>query len=163
MKKIYLAGYDVFRPDAAQYGTQLKVLCAKYGFEGLYPLDNVAPRHLSGFELARWIYRANIGLIREADCVMANVNPFRGAEPDSGTAFEVGYAAALDKPVWVYTDQGRSLVDQVSVHKTPGGRGFVDVQGYTVEDFGLNLNLMLACSAHVVVGSAEDCLRQIPA
>lgn len=161
MKKIYLAGFDVFRPDAQQYGALLKTLCEKYGFEGLYPLDNSVPRNLTTLETARWIYRANIALIEESDIVMANVNLFRGAEPDSGTIFEVGYATALNKPVWVYTDQSRSLVQQVVAHKVPGTRSYVDNLGYTVEDFGLNLNLMIACSAHVVVGSAEDCLQKI--
>ena len=39
----------------------------------------------------------------------------------------------------------------------------VDAQGYTVEDFGLNVNLMLACAARVVVGDAQACLRAIAA
>src|SRR3546814_17195676 len=76
----------------------MKDLCSKYGFNGLYPLDNEAPRSLAGSELALWIYRANIALIQKADLVAANMNAFRGAEPDSGTAFEVGYAVALGKP-----------------------------------------------------------------
>ncbi len=163
MEKIYLAGFDVFRPDALHHGRQLKTLCQKYGFEGLYPLDNSAPRNLTTLERARWIYHANIALIEQADILMANLNVFRGAEPDSGTVFEVGYATALGKPVWVYTDQARSLVEQVAVHKAPGSRSHVDNQGYTVEDFGLNLNLMIACSARVVVGKAEDCLQKIAA
>ncbi|RTZ43353.1 nucleoside 2-deoxyribosyltransferase [Candidimonas sp. SYP-B2681] len=161
MKKIYLAGFDVFRPDAQQYGEQLKTLCEKYGFQGLYPLDNSPPRNLTSLDLARWIYRSNIALIEQSDILMANMNAFRGAEPDSGTVFEVGYATALNKSVWVYTDQERSLVAQHAVHKAPGTRSYVDNQGYTVEDFGLNLNLMIACSAHVIVGSAEDCLQHI--
>ena len=37
--KVYLAGYDVFRTDAAEYGRQMKQLCGKYGFEGIFPLD----------------------------------------------------------------------------------------------------------------------------
>ncbi|NYT61517.1 nucleoside 2-deoxyribosyltransferase [Alcaligenaceae bacterium] len=161
MKKIYLAGFDVFRPDAQDYGKQLKMLCKKYGFEGLYPLDNTAPKGLTALEMARWIYRANIALIEQADILMANLNAFRGYEPDSGTVFEVGYATALNKPVWVYTDQYLSLVEQVAVHKAPGTGNHVDTLGYIVEDFGLNLNLMIACSARVVVGSAEDCLQDI--
>ena len=40
MKKIYLAGFDVFRKDAVERGIILKNLCEKYGYEGLYPLDN---------------------------------------------------------------------------------------------------------------------------
>lgn len=163
MKKIYLAGFDVFRPDAVEYGNSLKALCRDHGFDGLYPLDNAAPGHLSGIELAQWICQANIGLIRQADAVMANLNPFRGAEPDSGTVFEVGYAVALNKPVWVYTQTADSLVQQVAVDAAQGNGAYVDEQGYTVEDFGLNLNLMIACSSRVVVGTAGDCLRRIQA
>lgn len=161
MKSIYLAGFDVFRPDAREWGDTLKDLCSKYGFKGLYPLDNEAPRSLAGPELALWIYRANIGLIQQADMVAANVNAFRGAEPDSGTIFEVGYATALGKSVWVYTDDARPLVKQVAAIRAPGSPVYTDTQGYTVEDFGLNLNLMLACSAQVVIGSIEDCLSEM--
>ena len=161
MKSIYLAGFDVFRPDAREWGDTMKLLCNKYGFEGLYPLDNEAPKNLSGAELALWIYRANIKLIQQADLVAANVNAFRGSEPDSGTAFEVGYAVALDKPVWVYTDDARPLVKQVDAIRSPGSPVYTDTLGYTVEDFGLNLNLMLACSTQVVIGSVEDCLTEM--
>lgn len=159
MKKVYLAGFDVFRDDAVAYGAILKQWCEQAGFDGLYPLDNAAPSDLAGEALATWIYRANIGLIRQADLVMANLNPFRGLEPDSGTVFEVGYATALGKPVWVYTDQGDSLVAQAAVGQKEGR--YLDAQGYTVEDFGMNLNLMIACSAHVVIGDARECLRRI--
>lgn len=163
MKRIYLAGFDVFRPDARQWGRTLQTLCNKYGFQGLYPLDNQAPRNLSGKELARWICQANLALINQADIVMANVNPFRGAEPDSGTVFEVGYATALGKPVWVYTEENRSLVEQVAVDKQLPAGPYTDSLGYTVEDFGLNLNLMIACTANVVIGTAEDCLAELAA
>ncbi|MGN5478934.1 nucleoside 2-deoxyribosyltransferase [Cupriavidus basilensis] len=101
MKSLYLAGFDVFREDALDWGKQLKAPCAEYGFEGLYPLDKQVPAGLHGPEAARWIYDANIALIRQADMVMANLDDFRGpGEPDSGTAFEVGFAVALQKPVW---------------------------------------------------------------
>jgi nucleoside 2-deoxyribosyltransferase len=36
---VYLAGFDVFRPDAAAYGASLKVLCDELGFTGIFPLD----------------------------------------------------------------------------------------------------------------------------
>ncbi|OZI32246.1 nucleoside 2-deoxyribosyltransferase [Bordetella genomosp. 10] len=161
--RIYLAGFDVFRPDAIAHGRALQALCAEVGIEGLYPLDHQAPAELAGPDLARWIYRANVQLIQSADGVLANLNPFRGAEPDSGTAFEVGYAVALGKPVWAYTQQSGTVVEQVSVGQASdaGGPRYIDANGYTVEDFGMNLNLMLACSATVVVGDARACLRRI--
>lgn len=161
MKTIYLAGFDVFRPDAVAHGEQLKMLCSKYGYEGRFPLDKQAPRNLAQQEQARWICRNNLATLRDCDLVVANLNPFRGEEPDSGTVFEVGYAVALGKPVWAYTRRAAPLVDQVAVQRLPGGRGHVDSLGYSVEDFGLNLNLMLACSVNVVVGTLEDCLHEI--
>jgi len=164
MTRLYLAGFDVFRADALAHGEALKALCRAYGYEGLFPLDNHAPAGLSGRALAEWIYRQNIALIRQADAVLANLDPFRGAEPDSGTAFEVGYAAALGKPVWGYTSQAASLIEQVAVGVDPAdATRAVDAQGYTVEDFGLNLNLMLACGARIVVGDAAQCLREMRA
>src|SRR3546814_17777154 len=108
-------------------------------------LDNEAPRSLAGSELAVWIYRANIALIQKADLVAANMNAFRGAEPDSGTAFEVGYAVALGKPVWAYTDDSRPLVQQIPAISQPGGSVHNHTQGYTLEALGLNPHQMIAC------------------
>lgn len=141
MKKIYLAGWDVFRPDAAQTGENLKQLCKKYGFIGLYPLDNEC-------QTAEEIYKGNIDLINQADYVIANVNTFRGYEPDSGTCFEIGYATALGKKVVAYTSQSRPMTEWVK-----------DENGYTVENFGFPVNLMIAVSSDIVIGTAEDAIK----
>jgi nucleoside 2-deoxyribosyltransferase len=150
---IYLAGFDVFRPDAIAHGERLKALCAQAGHRGLYPLDTALPPGLTGPAAARWIYESNCALIRQADAVLANLNNFRGAEPDSGTAFEVGYAAALGKRVVGYIDDTRPLREQLGA--TP------DAQGYEVEDFGLARNLMLACGAWLVQGDVVAALATL--
>lgn len=156
-KQIYLAGFDVFRQDAVAHGQHLQQLCAEYGFKGLYPLDNAAPKELRGELLAQWIYQANITLIEQADAVVANVNPFRGYEPDSGTVFEIGYAIAKQKVVAVYTEQQGDLLSQIP-HQEQGTFA-LDSEGFIVEDFGLNMNLMLACSVQARRECFEDCLR----
>lgn len=138
---VYLAGFDVFRRDAIEHGRYLKALCNAHGLEGLYPFDNDAPAGLPPEETAAVICNANIAMIRRCDAVLANLNPFRGAEPDSGTAFEVGMAVALGKPVWAYFDDRGTLREQV-VHDNAG----FDAQGFQVEDFQLPKNLMLACT-----------------
>ena len=150
---VYLAGFDVFRPDAVAQGERLKACCAAQGWQGLYPLDNALPEGLQGLAAARWICEANLALIRRADAVLANLNNFRGAEPDSGTAFEVGFAVALGKPVVGYLDDGRTLREQLG--------GALDADGLTVEDFGLPRNLMLACTAHLVVGNVQAALQAL--
>ena len=136
MKKIYLAGFDVFAPDAKQRGAKMKMQCAGQGFIGLYPFDNEADN-------AADIFTGNCGLIDQADIVIANLNPFRGAEPDSGTCFEVGYAIAKGKTVYGYVSDARSLREKL---------GERDENDFSVEDFGLPLNLMLSCSVRIIEG-----------
>ena len=159
---IYLAGFDVFRPDAVEFGRALRNACAQRGVVGLYPLDNSPPHGKSQAETAAWICRSNLAAIQRADAVMANLNPFRGAEPDSGTAFEVGYAVALGKPVWAYCSQDDDLVSRLATGQDPSDAArHIDDQGMTVEDFGLPLNLMLGCSTTLVHGDALACLDRI--
>lgn len=159
--RIYLAGFDVFRRDAKEHGERLKQLCRDRGFVGLYPLDGQVPSSLQRQDAARWIYAANVELIRTADIVMANLDDFRGSgEPDSGTAFEVGFAAALGKPVWAYRSTEETLVERVKTAAI-GAEGVFCAGGYLIEDFGLSVNLMLACSAQLVVGGPGACLDAI--
>src|SRR5262249_39555724 len=54
-RQIYLAGFDVFRPDAAEHGEHLKALCIERGLTGLYPSDSGLPSGLSARVAARWI------------------------------------------------------------------------------------------------------------
>jgi len=138
---VYLAGFDVFRQDAIEHGQYLKALCMAHSLEGLYPFDNEVASDLDQQETARVICGMNIAMIQRCDAVLANLNIFRGLEPDSGTAFEVGMAVALNKPVWAYFDPVESLRDLI-----PHDLNGCDSQGYVVEDFGLPRNLMLACT-----------------
>ncbi|QQE06265.1 nucleoside 2-deoxyribosyltransferase [Cupriavidus sp. ISTL7] len=163
MPTVYLAGPDVFRPDALAHGQTLKALCAQHGFTGLFPLDHQLPAGLAGEAAARWIYQANAALIRRADLVMANLDDFRGpGEPDSGTAFEVGFAVALGKPVWAYTGDPGTIVERATAGHDAEGRP-LDAHGFHVEDFGLGKNLMLACSVQLVQGGPAQCLAAMAA
>jgi nucleoside 2-deoxyribosyltransferase len=158
--QIYLAGFDVFRPDASEHGEHLKALCSERGLVGLYPSDGAPPAGLSAQGTARWICNANLALIRASDAVMANLNDFRGAgEPDAGTSFEVGFAIALGKPVWGYRSDDLTLVARAAA-RTDGRDAFC-ARGFIVEDFGLPLNLMLACTVQLVIGDATACLDAI--
>jgi nucleoside deoxyribosyltransferase len=163
MPRVYLAGPDVFRDDALAHGERLKHLCEAHGFTGIFPLDNALPPGLSGPRAAHWIYEANVALIRGADLVMANLDDFRGpGEADSGTAFEVGFAVALGKPVWGYTADAGTIVDRAAARIDSEGRPR-DARGFLVEDFGLGKNLMLACPVRMVQGGPEQCLAAMAA
>jgi nucleoside 2-deoxyribosyltransferase len=148
---VYLAGSDVFRPDAIEHGRYLKALCAQHGTQGLYPCDNEVEPDLDPRATAHLICTLNIDMLKRCTAVLANLNLFRGLEPDSGTAFEVGMAVALGKPVWAYFEPTGSLKDLVP-HDAQG----FDADGFAVEDFGLPRNLMLACTWVGVSATVEE-------
>ncbi|SFK89398.1 Nucleoside 2-deoxyribosyltransferase [Paenibacillus sp. 1_12] len=164
---IYLAGFEVFYPNALEIGANLKAACAEHGFVGVYPKDNVISKEpgRSKQEIASEIFHANIKLIEEADIIAANLNCFRGAEPDSGTVFEVGYACALGKKLYGYVDADVPMWEKVAlywggVHPGDNGR-YVDKEGLHIENLGMPINLMLGVPVKLVIGSFEDCLMQI--
>lgn len=153
--KLYLAGPDVFRPDATAWAGRVRELCRAAGHEALIPLDDVPAT-------AAAIYRNNLERIAGADAVLANLNPFRGDEPDSGTCVEIGYALALGKIVIGYADDLRPLRERLGV-TGPGNDGrFRDAGGHVVEDFGLPLNLMLAVPLPLVQGGLAEALQGLP-
>jgi len=99
--KIYLAGPDVFEPNAKEIGKKLSKKCKKQGFKPLFPLDNEICAHTKK-ELSRAIFKANKAMIESCDIVIANLNPFRGPEPDSGTVWEVGCYWVRKTCYWIY-------------------------------------------------------------
>lgn len=94
MDRIYVAGFDVFYPDwkEKRYFVYQK-LCSKYGFE----MQAQKAAADEGKTLGERIFLKNIHYLDNCEYVVANLNTFRGMEPDSGTCFEIGYAYALGK------------------------------------------------------------------
>ena len=115
--------------------------------------------------IAAWILSADTpldkrGAVYRALYSQANVDDFRGpGEPDSGTAFEIGFAVALGKEVWGYTTDTGTLADRVPA--TPSPHGQLCQRGFLVEDFGLSKNLMIACSARIVEGGPDSCIAEM--
>lgn len=157
MKSVYLAGPDVFYPDADRLAEGHKALCRQYGFEPLHPIDQPTLE-------SRHIFATNIELLSRADAVLANLNPFRGAEVDSGTAFEVGFAIARGIPVVGYIESSECLKDRVGLMFGPLAERegvWRDRDGNLVENFEHQVNLMLAESCVIVVGGMEDALQAL--
>ncbi|GLS02993.1 hypothetical protein GCM10007860_01360 [Chitiniphilus shinanonensis] len=163
---VYLAGPGVFRQDALAWGSQLAALCDQHGLSGLFPLDNQLPPGLDPIQQRQWLFDANCGAIRHADLVLADCRAFRsGSEPDSGTAFEIGYAHALGKPVYLWlpdVEPCHSLRDRIAVNLLPNGAP-VDGEGLLVEDFAAPLNLMLwqAAAGAIYATTPEAAIAQL--
>ncbi len=158
MRKIYLAGPDVFLENAIEHGENLKQKCLSCGFEGLFPLDNKVQGGTKA-ELAEKIRVGNIELIKSCNIVIANLSPFRGPEPDSGTVWEVGFAQALGKQVVGYCVDNRDLITKTQDMLGLSESSERDAQGLEIEDFGLTHNLMYS---HIVqCRNFDECLARI--
>lgn len=158
--KVYLAGPGVFLPNADEHGELLKRECERVGLCGKYPLDDgILEQIEKGIhmlpDMAAIIFRHDVQMIAAADAVIADITPFRGLSVDSGTAFEIGMAWALKKPVWAYSSHSnvtyaeRALVygyvakgAETSVFHTLG-TSIVDDDDNLIENLGETDNLMV--------------------
>jgi nucleoside 2-deoxyribosyltransferase len=95
MTRVYLAGPEVFLPDAVDIGRRKVELCTRHGLIGLYPLDNAIDHTAKDASLR--IFRGNEAMMIEADAMIANLTPFRGPSADAGTVYELGYMAGRGK------------------------------------------------------------------
>ncbi|MBN1143302.1 MAG: nucleoside 2-deoxyribosyltransferase [Bacteroidales bacterium] len=141
--KIYLAGPDVFLPNALEAGNRKKVLCAQYGFEGMFPLDNKiddpGEKRPHGFRISQ----ANENLINECQLVIANITPFRGPSADAGTIFEIGYARAREIPVFAYSNTAVHFRERTRFFFRLKPDAVTDRNGMKLEDFEMTDNLMI--------------------
>ena len=147
--KIYLAGPDVFLPDALEMAARKKALCAQHGAVGVFPLDAIDdPAADAAQERFFEIYLRNEAHIRACDALIANLTPFRGPSADAGTVYELGFMRALGRPVAGYTNDGRDFLARSraflgdGVAPRPEG-GWADAEGLHLEDFGRTDNLMI--------------------
>src|SRR6476620_7238393 len=109
--KIYLAGPDVFLPDAVVIGRRKAEICARRGLTGLYPLDNAVDFAAGSASLD--IFKGNQAMMDAADAIIANLTPFRGASADAGTVYELGYMAGRGKLCFAYSNDPAIYVERV--------------------------------------------------
>jgi nucleoside 2-deoxyribosyltransferase len=141
--KIYLAGPDVFLPDALDIGRRKVEICARHGLTGFYPLDNTV--NLSARDASLDIFKGNEAMMITADAIIANLTPFRGPSADAGTVYELGFMAGRGKLCFGYCNDPTLYVNRVRKFTTVQAQDerLVDADGLTVEDFRLSDNLMM--------------------
>ena len=160
MPKVYLAGPGVFRPDAKAFGLALKDKCARVGLQGCFPLDNDVTGRTPA-KTAAAIFRTNVALIDASRAILADISPFRGPNMDPGTAWEIGYGVAKGLPIYAWSTDPADLFTRTERKvgaRDPSQRGY-DVDGWSIENFGLAENLMIVLSAMFVHGTAEQAIE----
>ena len=153
--RVYVAGPDIFSRRWDEFREEFGQYAAERGITPLFP-------HSKPSNGPSDIYHGNTRLIKQADAVIANLQCFRGSEPDSGTVFEVGFAVALGRPVWGFNAAGL-YHEKVATHyglSTDREFPMACKDGYAVESFSEQLNLMLAIPV-TLRGTWQDVLDEI--
>ncbi len=160
MRKVYLAGPEVFLPDAAAVLAQKAALAREYGF---HPLTPGGPHPgadvLGAFDFGLVIGRSCEAQMNEADFVIANLTPYRGIGADTGTVFEVGFMRGQGKPLFAYTNTTRDHFARVSEDHYRGAElsraGLLTrgPDGLLIEDHAMRDNLMIDTAIHESGGS----------
>ncbi len=144
LKTLYLAGPDRDYPEAEALIARKRALCASLDLSARLAGDEVRLSANAGELQAREIYAGALANLRACDAVVANLTPWRGPACDPATAFEVGFASALGKPVLAYLNvedeedaDYRSRVE-AWLGAMPDGSGvWRDANGCAVEDLDL--------------------------
>ena len=149
MIRVYLAGPDVFLPDAGVWLERKKAICAGSRLTGVSPLDALAEEPAAWGRLTEWrrIALRNEAHIRSCAAVVANLTPFRGPSADVGTVYEIGFARGLGLRVFGYSTVTATFLNR-TLSSIGGGRqdrdgSWRDSDGLLVEQFGLFDNLMI--------------------
>src|ERR1700685_2293065 len=97
MTKLYLAR-PLFTVAAQTSTAALARFLESHGFEVWLPQEH-EPRQAAKRNRAKAIFQMNVAALDASDLVVACMD---GPDPDSGTAWECGYAYAKSKPIVCY-------------------------------------------------------------
>ena len=162
----YLADFEMFLPTCKETVKYWKETCDRYGIIGLFPGDEepddefkpYEPKDDSPEEKRYKIFMHDVNHMKRSDMVIAQLDDWRGSQPDSGTAFEVGYIAASGKPCYGFLRGHDSMLDRTTTDKKQDADGvWRDPEGYAFEDRGIGMDNIFAV---VMLGETfEDACR----
>ncbi len=140
MPKIYLASPLGFSPEQKPYLERIKARLVQLGYGVFDPwslhfkeaireasqIENYDERVQAFTRLAKVVGAANEEGIRESDMVFAILD---GAETDSGTSSEVGFAVGLGKPTYALRTDWRDCGDYVGLPVNLQLLWFIEMSG----------------------------------
>lgn len=105
-KKVYIAG-PLFSEAELDFNKKLKEAVAKKGFPVYLPQENSEDTaHMRHEHKQNYIFQQNVEIIDDSDIILAVLD---GADVDSGTAWEIGYAYAKGKSIFGLRTDFRTL------------------------------------------------------
>jgi len=142
----YLAGPDVFLPDAVAHAARKVEICRRFGLHGLPPLnedvETLGNNSAAKLEVWQAIYQKDIAMMERCDIIIANLTPFGGASADAGTLIEVGWFLGKGKPIFGYSNTRENF--ETRMRKQLGeAHAELGIEGFHLPD-----NLMIFGAVH---------------
>jgi len=160
---IYLAGPERYDPDAAERYRKMKQICEGYGYDVLTPIDRARNETVviegNPFQRAAIQFYRYTQHVRDCDIILANLNDFRGYEPNNDVSFECGMGYQLGKKLIGYMDSTTIMKKRIPNYGAE--REYRDECGRNAENFDYPINLMFSGSMPILEASCfEDVMRQ---
>lgn len=150
--RLYIAGPQKYFPNGLEELKMYKTVAEFYGFEVVNDFSCLE-NGLADYE------KIDKSFLDDCDIVIADVNPFRGGEPESSTIFDLGIAFAKKKKIYTHVHDMRDVI-----HKYP--HAHFNENGKVIDEHGLKYadgytlgNLMYMVPGKMIEGDFLDCLR----
>lgn len=179
---VYFVGPAMYASNVDEERARVEAMCEGEGIDCLWPSERYLfqhddPRAGGQVGIAAMIFNAAQDNIREATAIVADISPFRGPHMDPETAFQIGMAFTLWKPVFAWTrttagaantagnlptvfDRGAPLGELAA--RIPAGDGLAaashwrDELGYLIENLGLTDSAGIVCAIEPISPTLDE-------
>ncbi len=159
----YLAGYECFYENREEIGARMVRLCRRNGFEADYPTSPIdGLRKVEFADLMNPLVGIGASFDHDqykvllSDIIIANLNPYHGLLPDSGTVFELGMAVGLGQLCVAFFSSGADVLRE----QMPKNHGWlVDRRQYDPDAYERRLRALFGSNTAYVRGAFPDAVR----
>ncbi len=158
---IYIAGPECFYTYGFDMLAAMRVRAESLGFGVTLPNDN--PLDMDNPDKQRRADSIFADLkddMNKTTAIIADLEAYRGAEPDSGTVYEIGMAYAKGARCYGYTRDKRSLATKNQQAVLKGGMVY-DERGSIMPYAQLPFAPTIIGSTKIIEGDFDDCLKML--
>lgn len=162
-EKIYIAGPECFYTDGNLILKAMRCRAESLGFGVTLPNDH--PLDMGNPELkkrADSIFEDLKVVMNESTAIVADLEAYRGSEPDSGTIYEIGMAYARGIRCYGYTRDKRALTWKDQRYMMKDGKVY-DEHGNLAPYKELPFSPCIIGSTKIIEGDFDDCLKMMAA
>ena len=157
-EKIYVAGPVCFFPRGYEIWTARRREAQYHGFTVTLPNDNKLPQAETPEERAYYILKNCRDSINLSTGIIADLENFRGGEPDGGTVYELGLAYAHDCKCYAFTRDKRPMGVKYNAGTYVEG-AILDYRGRKLPHIQLPFGVCVTGACKIVEGTFTDALK----